>query len=119
MGTYRVRLYQPGKSDFAGAFEVQSYQLEKIDLAFDLTKTVYFRGETIEGDARRQVPVRHPAGAAGRSPWRLPDGRTLEGKTDARGKYTFEFATTGFAEEQALRLVARLPQDNVAVDARR
>ena len=27
VGTYRVRVYQPGKSDFAGSFEVQSYQL--------------------------------------------------------------------------------------------
>ena len=42
VGTYRIRVYQPGKSDFAGAFEVQSYQLEPTDLAFDLKKTVYY-----------------------------------------------------------------------------
>ena len=35
IGTYRVRLYQPGKSEFAGQFEVQSYQLQPIDLTFD------------------------------------------------------------------------------------
>ena len=29
-GTYRVRVYQPGKSDFSGTFEVHSYQLEPI-----------------------------------------------------------------------------------------
>ena len=50
VGTYRVRVYQPGKSDFAGAFEVDSYQLQPIDLAFDLKKTVFYRGDKVEGD---------------------------------------------------------------------
>ncbi len=47
----------------------------------------------------------------------LPDGRTLHGTTDAAGKYHVEFPTEGFAEEQTLRLAARLPQDNVAETA--
>ena len=116
VGTYRVRLHQPGGSDFAGAFEVQSYKLEKVDLSFDLGKTVYYRGETIKGDliARYQ----YGAPVAGRPiAVQLPDGRTLQGTTDAAGKYHVEFPTEGFAEEQALRLVARLPQDNVAAVA--
>src|SRR5262249_52562981 len=50
VGTYRVRLYQPGKSEFAGQFEVQAYQLRKVDLTFDLPRTVYYRGETIKAD---------------------------------------------------------------------
>ncbi|MDB5352496.1 MAG: large extracellular alpha-helical protein, partial [Planctomycetota bacterium] len=116
VGSYRIRLTQPGKSEFAGAFEVQAYQLEKIDLAFDLPRTVYYRGETIKGTvvARYQygTPLANRAIAV-----QLPDGRTLSGQTDAAGKYAFELETTGFAEEQALRLVARLPQDNVAVAA--
>jgi uncharacterized protein YfaS (alpha-2-macroglobulin family)/TolA-binding protein len=116
VGSYRVRLSQPGKSEFAGAFEVQAYQLEKIDLAFDLPRTVYYRGETIKGSvvARYQygTPLANRAMAL-----QLPDGRTLQGQTDATGKYAFELETTGFSEEQALRLVARLPQDNVGVAA--
>src|SRR5262249_56414728 len=44
-------------------------------------------------------------------------GRTLGGQTDAVGKSAFEMETTGFSEKQALRLVARLPQDNVAAAA--
>ncbi len=47
----------------------------------------------------------------------LPDGRILHGTTDAAGKYHVEFPTEGFAEEQALQLTARLPQDNVAAAA--
>ena len=117
VGTYRVRVYQPGKSDFAGAFEVQSYQLEPIDLTFDLKKTVFYRGETIEADvvARYQygAPGRRPAdrGHAPRRPRRCTARPTPPAST------TSSFPTEGFAEEQALRLVARLPQDNV--DGRR
>ncbi|MDR3636348.1 MAG: MG2 domain-containing protein, partial [Isosphaeraceae bacterium] len=115
-GTYRVRVYQPSKSEFAGSFEVQSYQLEKIDLAFDLKKTVFFRGETVAADlvAKYQygAPVANRPVAV-----RLPDGRVLHGTTSAEGKYHVEFPTEGFAEEQALRLLAQLPQDNVGTAA--
>ena len=117
VGTYRVRLYQPGKSEFAGAFEVQAYQLEKIDLAFDLPQTVYYRGETVKGRVVARYQYGTPAGATGRSPCSCPTAGPSQGKTDAAGKYHVEFATAGFAEEQALRLVAQLPQDNVAAAA--
>ena len=116
VGSYRVRLCQPGKSEFAGSFEVQSYQLEKIDLAFDLTQTVYYRGETVKADLVARYQYGHPL-ANRPIAVALPDGRTLQGTTDAAGKYHVEFATEGFAEEQALRLVAQLPQDNVAAAA--
>ncbi len=116
VGTYRVRVFQPGKSDFAGGFEVQSYQLQKIDLKFDLKKRVYFRGETVKGD----VTARYGYGApAAHRPIavRLPDGRVLHGTTDGAGKYPVEFSTDGFAEEMTLRLAAQLPQDGVATAA--
>jgi TolA-binding protein len=117
VGTYRVRVYQPGKSEFAGQFEVQAYKLEKVDLTFDLPKTVYFRGETIKGSVAARYQYGTPLA---QRPIRvaLPDGRVLEGTTDDAGRYSFEMETTGFAEEQALRLVAQLPQENVAVAAR-
>ena len=113
MGTYRVRVYQPGKSDFAGAFEVQSYQLEPIDLSFDLKKTVFYRGETVEADV--VAKYQYGAPVAGRPiEVTLPDQRVLNATTDATGKFHVSFSTDGFAEEQALSLTARLPQDNVA-----
>ena len=77
VGTYRVRVYQPGKSDFAGAFEVQSYQLEPIDLSFDLKKTVYYRGETIEADV--VAKYQYGAPVANRPiEVTLPDQRVLQ-----------------------------------------
>ncbi len=116
VGTYRLHVFQPGKSNFAGSFEVQSYQLEPIDLSFNLKQTVYYRGETVEAD----VVARYQYGAAvANRPIEvtLPDQRVLTAATDAMGRFHVSFPTEGFAEEQALRLVARLPQDNVAAAA--
>ena len=116
VGNYVVRVFQPGKSDFTGGFIVQSYQLEKIDLSFDLKQTVFFRGETIATDlvAKYQYGapvVAHPIAV------QLPDGRSLQGVTNAEGKFHVEFPTEGFAEEQPLTLQAQLTQDNVATAA--
>jgi uncharacterized protein YfaS (alpha-2-macroglobulin family)/TolA-binding protein len=116
VGTYRMRVYQPGKSDFAGSFEVQAYELEPIMLSIDLKTSVVYRGETIAAD----VVARYQYGAAvaeRQIEVVLPDGRTLHGTTDAGGKYHVEFPTDGFAEEQSLTITARLPQDNVATAA--
>ena len=84
VGTYRVRLFQPGKSEFAGAFEVQAYQLEKIDLAFDLPQDRLLPGRDDQG--RRSSPSTSTAPR-----WRgrpiavaLPDGRTLAGQDRRR-----------------------------------
>ncbi len=116
LGTYRITVSQPGKSVFSGGFEVQSYQLEPIDLSFELKQSVVYRGETVQAD----VVARYQYGAPMASrpiEVALPDGRTLYGQTDAAGKYHVAFSTEGFAEEQTLRLTARLPQDNVSQPA--
>ena len=57
MGEYQVRVFQPGKSDFAGTFEVESYQLEPIDLAFDLKTTVYLPRRDDRRRSARPLPV--------------------------------------------------------------
>ena len=117
LGTYRVRVYQPGKSEFAGDFEVGAYQLQPIDLTFDLKKTVVYRGDKVEGDLVARYQYGAPL-ASRPIEVNLPDGRILHGTTDATGKYHFEFPTEGFSEEQRLALAGRLPQDNVAAAAR-
>ncbi len=58
VGTYRLRLYQPGKSDFAGSFEVQSYQLEPIELELRPQADGLLPGRDRRGRHRREVPVR-------------------------------------------------------------
>ncbi len=116
VGTYRVRLFQPGGSEFAGAIEVQAYQLQKVDLEISVPRTVYFRGEKVEGKAIAKYQYGTPL--AGRPiVLQLPDGRSINGTTDPAGEFAFEFATEGFAEEQAMRIAAALPNDGVAAQA--
>ena len=116
VGSYRIRVYRPGGSDFSGGFEVQSYQLEKLGLEFDLPRTVFYRGETIHATLKARYGFDAPA--AGRPiTVQLPDGRTISGQTDAQGQFPVEFPTEGYGEDQALSLIARLPADNVAVRA--
>jgi uncharacterized protein YfaS (alpha-2-macroglobulin family)/tetratricopeptide (TPR) repeat protein len=116
VGSYRVRLYQPGGSDFSGSFEVQAYQLQKVDLAIDLPRAIYFRGEKVEGDAVARYQYGTPLANRPINVG-LPDGRVLTGQTDDAGKFHFEFATEGYAEEQALQVGASLPQDGVSAVA--
>src|SRR5206468_1608743 len=116
VGTYQVTLYRPGQTTFNGQFEVRSYKLEKVDLEFDLPRTVYYRGETVKADL--VAKYQYGAPVAGRPiEVALPDGRTVRGTTDPSGKFHVEFPTEGFSEEQALRMVARLPSDNVGAVA--
>ena len=106
----------PARAISRAAFEVHSYQLEPISLSFDLKKTVFYRGETIQ--ATLVAKYQYGAPVAGRPvDVQLPDGRILHGTTDGAGQFPVEFPTEGFAEEQSLALAARLPQDNVATAA--
>jgi len=115
-GTYKIRLFRPGGSEFAGQFEVRAYQVRKVELKVDLPRTVYYRGEPIRADVLATDSTGIPL--AGRPVVvQLPDGRTLAGETDKAGKFAVELPTEGFAEEQALRIVAQLPQDGVAAAA--
>ncbi len=117
VGSYRVRVFRAGRGDYAGSFEVQSYRLEKLDLEFNLPRTVYYRGESIRGDLVARYQFGPPA--SGRPiEVALPDGRVVRGVTDALGKFPVAFETDGFAEEQALRVVGRLTEDNVGAAAR-
>ena len=117
VGTYRVRLYQPGKSEFAGQFEVQSYQLA------DDRPGLRPQEDGLLTGARRSRPTSSPATStarrspAGRSPSACPTAARAGDDRRRRASFTSSSPTEGFAEEQALRLVAQLPQDNVAAAA--
>lgn len=117
VGDYRIRLYQPGKSDFTGGFQVQAYQLEKVELSFDMPQTVYYRGETVKGAAVARYQYGTPL-AARQIALQLPDGRVLSGLTDAAGRFPFELDTEGFGEARLLDIAAQLPQDNVSAVVR-
>ncbi len=112
LGTYRIGVSRPGFNDPGGSFEVQEYRLEKIDLAIQLKKSVVYRGDKVEAEAIARYRYGTPV-VGHEIVVRLPDGRSLTGSTDAAGKYRLEFETDGFAEDQALNILAQLPQDGV------
>ena len=116
VGSYQIKVRRPGGSEFAGGFEVQSYQLARIGLEFDLPRTVFYRGETVRGTLRARYGYDAPATARPIAV-RLPDGRTVRGQTDARGEFPIEFATDEFAEDRTLLLRADLTADAVAARA--
>lgn len=112
VGGYKVRVFHPGKSEFSGGFQVQSYELQPIDVAVELPRAVYYRGETVEADVVARFQYGAPA--SGRAvEVALPDGRAVRGKTDADGKFHVSFPTEGFGESQQLAIVAALPEDGV------
>ncbi len=103
-----------GKSlTFNGTFKVQEFKLEKIRLALDFPQSVYFRGETVRGEARAEYYWGQPvADSAIRVT--LPDGRVETKRTDEQGRIELSFDTTPMAPGSALSFQAQLKGENVA-----
>ena len=115
-GTYVMAAHQERKGleplHFQGSFEVRSFKLEKIKLALEFPRRVWFRGETIDATLQAafywgEPLVRRPLRCT------LPDGRSLTITTDAEGKAKLSFDTTGMRPGSALTFSAALDGDNV------
>jgi len=116
-GQYTIAAHQERKGleplHFQGTFEVRSFKLEKIKLAMDFPRRVWFRGESIEANLQAAFYWGEPL--AGRTlRCALPDGRTQMLTTDAEGKVKLTFDTTGMRPGSALTFTASLEGDNVA-----
>ncbi len=117
-GQYVIAAHQDRKGleplHFQGAFEVRSFQLEKIKLSIEFPRRVWFRGETIEATLESAFYWGEPlAGRALRC--MLPDGRSQTVTTDAEGKAKLSFDTTGMRPGTALAFSASLDGENVSV----
>ncbi len=116
-GEYVIAAYQDRKGleplHFQGAFEVRSFQLEKIKLSIEFPRRVWFRGETIEATLESAFYWGEPlAGRLLRC--ELPDGRSQTVTTDAEGKARLSFDTTGMRPGTALRFTVSLDGENVS-----
>ncbi len=89
-------------------FNVHEFEIAEITAEIETKPDAVFRGDRIEGTLRVNYswgaplvdePVR----------LRLPDGRLLEGKTDAAGAFIFTQETTAFQPGEFLRFDADLP----------
>ena len=101
---------------FNGTFKVQEFKLEKIRLALDFPQSVYFRGETVRGEATAEYYWGQPvADSAIRVT--LPDGRVETKRTDEQGRIELSFDTTPMAPGSALSFQAQLKGENVSTSA--
>ncbi len=115
-GQYVIAAHQDRKGQeplhFQGSFEVRAFKLEKIKLAMEFPRRVWFRGETIEASLRAAFYWGEPlAGRLLRCT--LPDGRSQTVTTDAEGQAKLSFDTTGMRPGTALNFTASLEGENV------
>ena len=115
-GQYVIAAHQDRKGleplHFQGTFEVRAFKLEKIKLAMEFPRRVWFRGETIEATLQSAFYWGEPL--AGRTlRCTLPDGRTQLLTTDTEGKAKLAFDSTGMRPGTALTFTALLDGENV------
>ena len=113
-GQYRVVARDLEGRSFQGVFQVHEYRLEPVRLVVDLPRTVYYRGEEIEGTIRAEYYYGAPL-VDREIRYQLAGERTHTATTDERGEVKFKLATRDFRETQVLPLVVTLPQRNLTV----
>ena len=114
-GAYRLLVSDPKSSkQYQGSLNVQSYSLQKIQLAVETERNVFYRGETIKGKIVAKYYYGAPlVGRAIRYTLSGPDARQFDAKTNDQGEIEFEFPTRDFQETQTLQLTATLPEYNL------
>lgn len=97
---------------YQGSFLVHEEKLEPVFVEIETKRTVFYRGEEIEGVIRVRFDYGSPL--VGREVrYRLADERIITGKTNAAGEVAFKLPTRQFREAQPLLLVAELPERNL------
>ncbi|MEX2213974.1 MAG: tetratricopeptide repeat protein [Phycisphaeraceae bacterium] len=116
LGAYTITAHLKGKPEIAynGSFTVQQFQLEKMKLAMEFDRRVYFRGEKIKGTITAEYYWGQPV-ADRQVRYTLPDGRIHLGTTDRKGKVEFTFDTTPMTVGRSLSFQARIEGENIGV----
>jgi uncharacterized protein YfaS (alpha-2-macroglobulin family)/TolA-binding protein len=112
-GAYTIRVQGAGQVVHQGSFRVEEYELQEIELGFELRRDVYYRGEDVTvvvtaawyyGEAVAGAPLVID----------LPNGEQVATRTDAHGRAEVTFPTRDFTREGALGIGARLTEEGVA-----
>ena len=118
VGEYRIQVSpydaQGTERTFIGRFQVERFQLEKVQLTLDFPRDVYFRGEQVEATFAAQYyygqPVKHA-----RIQYDLPDGRSYTEDTDDQGKLKVIFDTTLMQPGHQLHFHGTILGENTSV----
>ena len=124
VGEYRIRVarYDPHRKleiashTFTGSFQVQRFQLEKVQLLLDFPRRVYFRGEQVEAAFTAQYYYGQPVKNA-QIQYKLPDGRSYTATADNQGKLKVDFDTTSMQPGKLLHFSGTVPGENASVRA--
>lgn len=105
-GNYRVCLHKPdGSQSYETHFVVHETKLEPVQLLIDLPRTVFYRGEKIEGKVTLKYYYGTPL-ADRTIQYRIANGPLQTATTDANGEVKFSFETTQYNESQQLPITA-------------
>jgi len=110
LGSYRVHLHQPaGDQSYESSFEVLEYQLEPVQLTIDVERSVYYRGESVEGTISLKYYYGTPL-ADRMIQYRFGNEGWLTGQTDENGQVAFTFNTQAYNESQSLSISVQYPE---------
>ena len=120
VGEYRIQVSpydaKGTENTFIGKFQVQRFQLEKVQLTLDFPRDVYFRGEQVEATFSAQYyygqPVKHA-----KIQYDLPDGRSYTEEADDQGKLKVIFDTTLMQPGHQLHFRGTILGENASVKA--
>ena len=120
VGAYRIQVspYDAKGTErtFIGQFQVERFQLEKVQLTLDFPRDVYFRGEQVEATFAAQYyygqPVKHA-----RIQYDLPDGRSYTEEADDQGELKVIFDTTLMQPGSQLHFRGTILGENAGVRA--
>ncbi len=118
LGEYRIQVSphdaKGTERTFIGQFQVERFQLEKVQLTLDFPRDVYFRGEPVEATFSAQYyygqPVKHA-----RIQYNLPDGRSYTEEADDQGKLKVIFDTTLMQPGNQLHFRGTILGENASV----
>ena len=122
VGEYRIRVTQfdpdakleiPSHT-FTGNFQVQRFQLEKVQLLLDFPRSVYFRGEQVDATFTARYYYGQPVKNA-KIQYKLPDGRSYTETADNQGKLKVNFDTASMQPGKPLHFSGTVPGENVSV----
>jgi len=109
VGSYRITAKAvEGDESHSAWFEVKEFEIEEISAVIETKPEAVFRGDRIEGTLRVSYSWGAPL-ADEPVRLRMPDGRLLEGKTNADGTFTFTQETTAFQPGSFVSFNAELP----------
>ena len=124
VGEYRIRVarYDPGRKleiashIFTGNFQVQRFQVEKVQLLLDFPRRVYFHGEQVEAAFTARYYYGQPVKNA-QIQYKLPDGRSYTETADNQGKLKVDFDTKSMQPGKLLHFSGTVPGENASVRA--